>query len=213
MTGNLLQPDEVKPTYWSRNMTSTVYFFSTIEKCLDQRPEINSIVEIGPHPALKGPAKEILRSHTRHYVHYFSTCKRDRDDLESILESAGEMLTAGMPLDLAAINGKEFLCGGTWKHKYGRVLTNLPAYAWNHSSNLWSESMMSRNIRYRTFPRHEFVGSRYVDDIPCLACWRKVLDESEIGWLAELDVSLFDIYENNFWSLRSRTNVLKRRPP
>ncbi|KAL8717345.1 MAG: hypothetical protein Q9225_005405 [Loekoesia sp. 1 TL-2023] len=140
VTGTILQPDDLTPTYWARNMTSTVRFTSAIEECLHQRPELNSIVEVGPHPALKGPTQEILRNRKKHNVYYFSTCKRATDDLYSILESAGDMIAAGMPVDLCAVNAKEVLRDGTWKHEYGKVLTDLPSYQWNHTSSFWSES-------------------------------------------------------------------------
>ncbi|KAL8760555.1 MAG: hypothetical protein Q9184_003266 [Pyrenodesmia sp. 2 TL-2023] len=46
--------------------------------------------EVGPHPALQGPVQEIYKKD----LTYFNTCKRDTDDFESILESAGKMLAA-----------------------------------------------------------------------------------------------------------------------
>ncbi|KAL8829024.1 MAG: hypothetical protein Q9170_006352, partial [Blastenia crenularia] len=187
VTGSVLQPNDLNPAYWARNMTSTVRFASALEECIHQYPEINSIVDVGPHSALKGPTSEILHSQGRHDVHYFGTCKRDTDDFHSILESTGDMIAAGMPLDIRALNATEAFCGGIWQHEYGKVLTDLPSYQWNHSSPFWFESRVSRNIRFRAFPRHEFLGSRYVDDIPSRACWRNTLDVKELRWIEGLE--------------------------
>lgn len=188
VTGSVIEPGDVIPDYWAKNVTSTVRFQSAIEQCLHQNPKINSIIEVGPHPALKGPTQEILRNQGRHDAHYFSTCKRHEDSFRSILESVGEMIIAGMPIDTRAINAKEIFHDGILKHSYRKVLTDLPSYQWNHSSSFWFESRVSRNIRHREFPRHEFLGTRYVDDIPSRACWRNTVHPNEIHRLAELDV-------------------------
>ncbi|KAI4123666.1 MAG: hypothetical protein LQ338_005156 [Usnochroma carphineum] len=186
VTGNDIRARDLTPSYWARNMTSTVRFASAIEETFRKQPDVNGIVEIGPHPALKGPIQEILGSNDRNHVSYFSTAMRDTDDFQSILENAGHMIAAGLPLDVRAVNATEVVCDGTWRHEHGNILTDLPTYKWNHSSSFWAESRLSQNTRFRAFPRHELLGSRCADDIPSRACWRNHLDLSEIDWLREI---------------------------
>ncbi|KAL8690210.1 MAG: hypothetical protein Q9218_004292 [Villophora microphyllina] len=183
--GKILQNEELTPSYWARNMTSTVLFAGAIQECLESNLDINNMVEIGPHPALKGPVQEILREQGKDDFHYFSTCRRDTNDFESMLHSVGEMIAAGAPLDASAINATDVCKNGTWGLEYGEVLIDLPSYKWNHATSFWSESRVSKNMRLRAHPRHELLGSRYTDDIPSRACWRNHLDPSVIGWLTE----------------------------
>ncbi|KAL9601094.1 MAG: hypothetical protein Q9179_002982 [Wetmoreana sp. 5 TL-2023] len=75
---------------------------------------------------------------------------------------------------------------GQWKHDHGAVLRDIPSYQWNHSNTFWSESRVSRKWRFRAFPRHELLGSRYQDDISPCASWRNHLDPSSVQWLAEI---------------------------
>ncbi|KAL8902419.1 MAG: hypothetical protein Q9207_004740 [Kuettlingeria erythrocarpa] len=182
VTGKSLKAEDLTPTYWAQNMTSTVLFNSAVEECVREHPNACGILEVGPHPALKGSIPEILCS-LKKELDYFHTCKRDTNDFESILESTGKMHVAGIPLDLRAINAREVYRNGIWRHQYRDVLVDLPSYPWNHSSSFWSESRLSRNTRFRAFPRHELLGSRCGDDIPTRACWRNHLSLDGIGWL------------------------------
>ncbi|KAL8799576.1 MAG: hypothetical protein Q9182_005787 [Xanthomendoza sp. 2 TL-2023] len=134
----------------------------------------------------KSPVQEILNSHSKPGVPYFSTCKRHTDDFESILQSAGGMIAAGVPLEASSVNAEVAIHDGSWQHQYGNVLTDLPSYKWNHKTSFWSESRVSRNVRHRHFPRHELLGSRYIDDIPSRACWRNNLDLNGIAWVKGL---------------------------
>lgn len=188
VTGQTLLPEKLTPSYWAQNMTSTVRFAGAMNQCLEKNPDVDSIIEMGPHPALKGPIQEILRPRGKDSVHYFSTCRRGTDDFESMLTTAGEMIAAGSPFDPSAVNATEVCIDSTWKYEYGNVLTDLPGYQWNYTASFWSESRVSKNLRFRAFPRHELLGSRYADDIPLRACWRNHLDPSAIDWLAECNV-------------------------
>ena len=78
VTGLDLMKQDCTPTYWSRNMTSTVRFYPAIEKILEDLPDLTTAVEIGPHPALQGPTTESLRRFGKKGIKYFHTCSRVR---------------------------------------------------------------------------------------------------------------------------------------
>lgn len=189
VTGAALEAHDATPSYWARNLTSTVRFASVIDAAFRTESNLTSILEVGPHPTLQGPIREILECIDKSDVSYFSTCKRDTNDMEALLESVGKMITAGIPISLEAINATDVMRDGAWNHQYGKVLTDLPSYQWNHSSSFWFESRVSRNVRFRQFPRHELLGARSVDDIPSRACWRNHVKLDEICWLREMVVS------------------------
>ena len=178
-------------------MTSTVQFSAAVERSLAEFPNIKTVVEIGPHPALKGPATETFRSQGNVNMKYIGTCSRGDDDFEAILNSVGFMIAQGLPLKLQDINAREGIKGSPTTYCYGKVLTDLPSYQWNHGTTFWAESRISRSVRFREYPRHQLLGSRYVDDIPQRPCWRNNLILKEIPWLAQLEVRDLPFY--NIW--------------
>ena len=206
VTGNVLRASDLTPSYWASNLTSTVRFASAVVECIRKVPGVNTVLEVGPHPALRGPVQEIFRSSRTLNAHFFSTCERETDDFKSILKSIGEMIVMGMPLDLCAVNAEEIYLNGMWNHKYGNTLTDLPTYQWNHSASFWFESRASRSVRFRSFPRHELLGSQIVDDISPRACWQNHLHLTDIPWLAAANVSQFSIPHSrlltNLYSLK-----------
>ena len=200
------------PSYWKQNMISTVKFCATLERCMNDHPDAASIIEIGPHSALKGPAQEILQALGRSHVGYLSTCIRGQKDFETLLSSAGVMIGIGLTLQISNINAREIVDGLRCCHEPSNILTDLPSYQWNHSQGFWAESRVSRNVRFRKFPRHQLLGSRYVDDIPKRPSWRNRLMLKEIPWLQGLKVCPL-VEVRALTDLSSRLKVLQRCPP
>lgn len=182
---------EYTSSYWKQNMISTVRFCATLEGCLDDHPNPGAIIEVGPHLALRGPAQEILHALGKSHLDYFATCVRGQKDFESLLSSAGAMIGIGMTLRVSNINARETVDGLRCYHEPGIILTDVPSYQWSHSQGFWAESRVSRNIRFREFPRHPLLGSRYVDDFQNRPGWRNLLLLKENAWLQELKVCKF----------------------
>ena len=186
--GRRIDALEATASYWKQNMISTVQFRGALEECINGHPNPAAIIEIGPHPALKGPAQETLSTLRKSHVGYLPTCMRGQNDFESLLSSAAVMIGIGLPLQISNINAREIVDGLQCIYEPGNILTDLPSYQWNHSQGFWAESRVSHNVRFRKFPRHQLLGSRYVDDIPNRPSWRNLLMLKEIPWLQELKV-------------------------
>lgn len=183
VTGTLIDSQSCKPDYWKQNMISTVQFQAALEQALLHYPETSAVIEIGPHPALKGPVKGTLQHLRMSSVSYFNSCFRNKDDFVSLLENAGLMSVQSIPLNLAAINR-----GTVENADEDHFLEDLPPYKWNHATSFWAESRVSKNVRFRQFRRHQLLGSRSLDDIPTNPTWRNHLVAKEIPWLEELKV-------------------------
>lgn len=188
--GRRLAAEDFSPSYWRENMVSTVKFSSALEACLYSYPDLSAVVEVGPHPALKGPILENLQKLGRNSIAYYSSCSRGIENLEALLNSAGTMIGHGVLLKAANINALEVVDGLKCQYEHSNILTDLPSYQWKHSVSFWEESRVSRNVRYRQFRRHELLGSRYVDDIPSHPSWRNLLILREIPWLMEMKVCM-----------------------
>lgn len=197
VTGKKLLPEDCSPSYWKQNMVSTVLFAPALAECLTFYSEISTILEVGPHPALKGPTQETLRTLDKSSTDYHHSLFRGKDDLDALLDSAGTMIARGVPMETANINGQEILNGLQCTYEQCSVLKDLPSYQWDHSVSFWSESRVSRNVRHRIFPRHQLLGSRYLEDIPSCPSWRNHLMLKEVPWLMELLVCVISSTENS----------------
>lgn len=155
---------------------------------LNKVPRVRCTCRDLPHPPLRGPAQTILGATERISADYFQTCHRNLDSFSGLLNSVRSTIVSGLPLETTKINAREVVHGLNFQHSVGDVLTDLPSYQWNHSIGFWSESRMSRNVRFRRFPRHGLLGPRYVDDIPTRPSCRHHLKLKEAPWLQELKV-------------------------
>ena len=187
VTGKLIDAEDCKSDYWKENMVSTVQFQAALEQALQCHPKANAIIEVGPHPALKGPTKEILQNVGTSNIEYFHSCSREADDFVSLLENVASMYTHSIPLNLVAVN-QGTIKDANCTSQSPRVLNDLPPYKWNHATRFWAESRTSQNLRFRLFRRHQLLGSRSPDDIPTRPTWRNHLMLKEIPWLADFKV-------------------------
>ncbi|KAJ3517021.1 hypothetical protein NM208_g14766 [Fusarium decemcellulare] len=174
------------PCYWKDNMTSTVQFTAAVKSMFRAMPGLEAVVEIGPHPALKGPFEDTiaeLGADAGAALPYFSSCFRGTPDLSAMLESAGRMVAAGLQsLALDRVNAVEL---DDQTQRQGIVLSDLPAYAWDHSASYWAETRVSRNYRLRDYPTHELLGARKHTDHPLAMSWRSLITLKSVPWLAK----------------------------
>src|SRR3569833_510363 len=177
------------PSYWTKNMVSTVSFAAAVTEMI-RHCQVDAIVELGPHPALKGPVEDTLASLGINGLPYFSSCSRGKPDFVAMLETVGSMVPAGLKLRLEHINAVEVIDGANISHRTGKVLTDLPNYPWDHSTSFWGETRSSRNYRHREQPRHELLGARNPSDNPLSMSWRNLISLRETPWLADWKVCL-----------------------
>ncbi|KAK4448640.1 Nonribosomal peptide synthetase-like protein [Podospora aff. communis PSN243] len=171
--------------YWTENMTSTVQFMAAVKSMLGTIPNLQAFVEIGPHPALKGPFQDTLAAldgSSCGSTLYFSSCVRGKPDMSALLRTVGEMITAGLEaaLMLERVNNIEAVKGSQPRN---RVLTDLPGYVWDHSVSHWAETRVSKNYRMRKHPAHELLGARKHTDNPIAMSWRSIISLSRVPWL------------------------------
>lgn len=188
VTGKELEYIENSPRYWKDNMISTVQFDSALTECLRHQSDDFVIFEAGPHPALRAPAETIMRAQGRKSLRYLYSLSRQKNDMEVLLENVGEMIACGISLERRNINGIEIVNGLQRTYEFAAVLKDLPSYQWNHSA-IWYEARSSRKQRFRQFPRHEILGSRYLEDTALNPSWRSLLVLDDVPWLAALKVS------------------------
>ncbi|EKG19785.1 Beta-ketoacyl synthase [Macrophomina phaseolina MS6] len=173
--------------YWAANMTGVVRFSDALTGILlddNDEQNIDVLVEVGAHPALQGPSRQVLKS-LKLDLPYVATLTRDRPAFESLLATAGQLFALGYPANLAAINSELSLspAGNIEKSVQGTLLHNLPTYAWDHGKH-WAETRLIRESRLRK-NRHTVLGAPMPGPPGNHPRWRSYLRLAEIPWLAQ----------------------------
>jgi acyl transferase domain-containing protein len=173
--------DVLSSQYWVENMVNPVFFFQALECALGECGSFDLALEIGPHPALKGPTSQTIQEITRKKVPYIATLNRGKDDLESFLSGLGFVWSW---LGTSGIDFVQFLEACHDDGNPGFLLKGLPTYPWNHDRPVWSESRAGKLFRTHESPFHGLLGRRTPDEIDEEWRWQNVLKTREIPWLS-----------------------------
>ncbi|OCT53827.1 putative polyketide synthase [Cladophialophora carrionii] len=167
--------EELKASYWCRNLKSPVLFNTTVAGLLENVPAHTTFLEIGPHSALAGPLRQIA-THTARSMNYVPTLVRNLDAHAALLRTAGALFQMEIPIDLSPVIS------------VGQVLTDLPTYAWHHEGRYWLESRQMKGYRMRQFPYHDSLGLRVEDANDLEPTWRNVVRIADVPWIRDHDI-------------------------
>ncbi|ORY18402.1 hypothetical protein BCR34DRAFT_596328 [Clohesyomyces aquaticus] len=177
--------DELRDVYWRDNMTNTVLFADAISNAVASNPQINLAIEVGPHPALKGPATQNIADIRTSALPYQGTLSRGRNDVEAFAEALGFVWTqlGAQSVDFKRYREAMTTPTGAKVARKPKLITGLPSYQWNHSRRHWHESRRSVKLRERKQPFHELLGNLLPESTPMDLRWKNILKLSEIPWL------------------------------
>ncbi|KAF7936707.1 uncharacterized protein EAE97_008073 [Botrytis byssoidea] len=176
------ESSKLETRYWLDNLVSPVRFFEAVSIAAKEFGPFDAAIEVGPHPALKGPVAQIFKHAVNAVVPYSGVLSRGENDSIAFANALGFLLNH--------INGKRIsfkkyldaISGGVVTTP--KLLKGLPTYSWDHSRTFWSESRISRNYRNRVDPPHELLGVRCADDTDMEYRWRNILKLDELPWVA-----------------------------
>ncbi|EXM19870.1 hypothetical protein FOTG_12105 [Fusarium oxysporum f. sp. vasinfectum 25433] len=173
-----MKRENLSPQYWIDNMVKPVMFAPALDCALAHSGPFDMALELGPHPALKGPALESLGSGTP----YEGVLTRGKDDVESVADCFGAVwrnLGRGH-VNFASIDAT--LSCRSSKHT---AVRDLPSYPFTADSQVfWSESRFCAALRQMDEPVHPILGRRMVENsVPGMTQWRNILRAREIPWL------------------------------
>ncbi|KAL5041185.1 hypothetical protein BDW71DRAFT_213267 [Aspergillus fruticulosus] len=194
--------------YWVSNLVSPVRFSDAVARLIStgakggrkklggsqvtkqQAVTVYDLLELGPHSALAGPVKEILKTEARGQdVRYGSCLTRNVPALESTMAAAGRLWCLGYLVNVVAVNNFK-----TGKMLHRRSLTDLPEYPFDHSQAYWHESRISKEYRLRKHPHLDLLGTPVSDWNPLEARWTKFIRASETPWVGDHVVSGATLY-------------------
>lgn len=168
-------------SYWKSNLQSPVRFTEALSKLLNlQDLEIGAVIEIGPHPALKGPVAQIVKALGKTIPH-LASLKRAEDGRRSLLDLAGTLFALNADVNLVAVNAVDEQTGG--KLAYGSTAIDLPPYQYTYGPVKYHESRASKEYRLRKVPRHDLLGSKIAGTTRLRPQWRNMLRLKDLPWL------------------------------
>lgn len=184
--------EAVRDQYWVANLTNPVLFGPAVECALWRGGPFDAVAEVGPHPALKGPATQIFKASLGTSLPYFGVMQRWNDEVEAFSAGLGYLWEHLGPAALIDFDGyrQAFYSNananinaiGT-EARPPRLAKGLPAYSWDHAKVHWRESRLSRNFRLADRPCHDLLGRRAPDDTPGHMRWRNMLRLEEMPWI------------------------------
>lgn len=194
--------------YWVENLTSTVRFSDALQKLvLADTQTLHLILEIGSHAALQGPIRQSIThlENSSPKYSYLPTLLRDQDARISLLDTVGKLFEHGCTVNLEIANRLSDKIGPS----KGRVLTNLPPYAWDVTKH-WHESRLSREYRFRAAPYHDLLGLRIIGSTPLEPSWRNILTVDALPWLQEHIIDNFALFPGSAFLCMAIQAVLQR---
>ncbi|KAI9040688.1 PKS-NRPS hybrid synthetase psoA [Aspergillus affinis] len=180
-----VQDPDMRGAYWTDNLIGRVLFSQALEAAVDDgRGALDLILEVGPHPALRGPTLETMRTKLGYEVPYSCVLDRKADDITAFSNALGLVWTH---LGSACVNFAGYL--SAFEEDNCQVdatpLSGLPTYPWDHKQIMYRESRLNKQVRHRAARPQELLGSRTPDDTDCEPRWRNILKTDEMPWLRD----------------------------
>ncbi|TRX91832.1 hypothetical protein FHL15_007385 [Xylaria flabelliformis] len=192
---------QLAESYWVRNLTSPVRFLQGMRRMLSDMPELNVMIEIGPHPALSGPLRQIMQEEQKpNNIKILSTLQREKHDVREMLQLAGHLWMNNVPLDMRCVidtpnniisstplNGCSSSSETTARSESpsALLLVDAPSYHWTYPKKLDTNNRFIRDARQAREPRHDILGRRLRGTSPLEPIWRNVLRLKDLPWVAE----------------------------
>ncbi len=170
---------ELQSTYWGDNMVNTVMFMPAVKSAWKSQGPFDMAIEIGPHPALKGPTLQIIQDLFTKDIPYTGVHMRARNSVESFADALGYIWTHLSTVDLSSYD--RFISGSPGYD----FITGMPHYAWDHTKVYWHESRYTKAIRARSDPVHDLLGHLTPDSTSQDMRWRNILCPKELLWLKD----------------------------
>lgn len=191
-----MDPFEMGASYWVKNMVQPVLFTQAIEVAIGAHGTYDMAIEIGPHPALKGPFLESLKRWGARIPH-ISTLARGKTGIESIVDTLGSVWTH---LGDRAINFDAF-DNAVYGLNAGcaSLIKGLPPYSWLHDRIFYHETRSGQ--AFRSSPSiplwraniskrpHSLLGTLCADETINEFRFKNYLRSQEFPWLSNHQIN------------------------
>ncbi|KAI0150274.1 ketoacyl-synt-domain-containing protein [Xylariaceae sp. FL1272] len=193
LSGRQITGSDLEPSYWVQNLTCPVRFNEAVQSMIapdgEHKTGVNMLLELGPHSALQGPLKQILKAvgGDAAKIPYLAVLARKKDAVETALSAAAGLFARGVALDFEAINFPK-------PSKPPVLLNDLPRYPWNYSTKYWHESRFTEVHKNRSSLRHDVLGTlaNYSNDLE--PTWRNIIRLDDLPWLQHYRIQSMTVF-------------------
>ncbi|KAG9698620.1 ketoacyl-synt-domain-containing protein, partial [Aureobasidium melanogenum] len=175
--------------YWRKNLESPVRFSDAVEGVFGLGKY--HLIELGPHSALELPIKQTATTIQTgsDSFHYSAALTRGKNAVTCLLHTVGNLWLYGHDVDFTKVNYVEpstvIASSSHVEHRQGKVLPDLPPYAWSYDTLLWNECRQSVEFRTRKSPHHDLLGTRVPGGNGLQTDWRNLLKLENVPWLRD----------------------------
>lgn len=171
--------EDLSGPYWADNMVRPVLFSHAVQAATSAGNAFDIGIEVGPHATLKGPALQTLQESQKDGIPYTGVLHRGKDDVEAFSDALGYLWSqfSSSKIDFWAFDS---LASG---YENRNLISELPAYHWDHEKLFWHGSRASRAFLAQKNPPNPLLGSRTTDVMEQEIRWRNLLRLSELPWI------------------------------
>ncbi|RHZ63238.1 uncharacterized protein CDV56_108187 [Aspergillus thermomutatus] len=178
-------PNELKGRYWRNNMVQPVLFAEALRRVLVDEGPFDLALEVGPHPALKGPALQTMQEAIGKTLPYTGVLHRGQDDVAAFSDALGTAWTV-LGSSSSPVRWEPFAAAlGVHLPSVQRVIKDLPSYPWDHAQPFYRQPRLQKQYVQRRAPPHELLGVRTSDDTDSEYRWRNILKPDSLPWLRD----------------------------
>ncbi|CAG8224295.1 unnamed protein product [Penicillium salamii] len=180
--GEVMDQSRVTNQYWVDNMCQTVLFANALVEAVESNGPFDIAIEVGPHPALKGPATATINGETT--TPYTGVLARGQNDVAEIGKALG-LVWRQFGSNSVQLSAVERLLSANAQKPL--VLRDLPPYPFTHQTDYWTDSRLANHFKHRdpAYVSNAVLGSPCAEaTTPGEFQWRNILQQSEMPWLS-----------------------------
>lgn len=175
--------DALRAEYWKDNMLRPVLFSRAFEAAMEHIPDVDLLVEVGPHSALKGPAMQTISNMTRPGdadadFPYIGVSDRGTTSIDALAIAVGSFW---MYLGPGKVDFNQYIRLFDQSKELAFV-EDLPTYPFDHTNPYWYESRLSRARLHRPAP-NALLGAISAETGQGEYRWRNYMRKDELEWL------------------------------
>ncbi|EFQ98465.1 lovastatin nonaketide synthase [Nannizzia gypsea CBS 118893] len=181
VSGTKMASNNLNGQYWADNMNNAVLFSQAGITAVKESGPFDLVIEIGPHPALKGPCLENLEQATGvGGTPYTGLLSRGVDDVKAFSAALGYVWETFGPSAVDFEGYDKLMSSGTQRDN---LSGDLPEYSWDHSRSYWLDSRVATSYTSREAP-HPMLGVNVVEGTTGTQIqWRNILFPKELTWI------------------------------
>ncbi|KAJ5919061.1 lovastatin nonaketide synthase [Penicillium verhagenii] len=172
--------EDLNIDYWKDNMIQSVLFNHAVENAVESAGPFDIALEIGPHPALRGPFLQTLNALSEREIPYLGCLARGKDDLETFSETLGSLWSHLGP---SVINFDAYERSVAPEAPNRAFIRGLPSHSWTYDRPYWFKTRYAREKWHRKGAVHSLLGVDAGDKTETQVKWRNILHLKEMPWL------------------------------